>query len=162
MDVTFTYILYGMAITLLAMSFLKDKKKTLLSLKRAVKMFMSVLPQFAAILLLVGTLLTVLRPETIQSIIGAQSGFTGMIIASLVGAVALVPALIALPIAAELLNNGAGIAQIAVFISALTTVGVVTFPLEAKYLGKKVAFLRNMLSYLFSFGTAVLMGVILK
>ena len=83
-------------------------------------MFIGVLPQIAAVLLLVGLLLAVLRPETIQRIIGAESGFMGMLITSLLGAVTLVPVLIAFPLATELLKNGAGITQIAVFISTLT------------------------------------------
>jgi len=161
MKATFTYILYAVAVILLTVSFLKDKSKTLLSLKRAWKMFVIVLPQFVVILLLVAFLLALLKPETIQNTIGTQSGFSGMLISSLVGAVALVPVIIAFPIASELLKNGAGIAQMAVFISTLTTVGFVTLQLETKYFGKKIALLRNMLFYLFSFVTAYIVGVVL-
>ena len=114
MDSAFTYSLYGVAVVLLGISFVKDRKKTALSLKRAWKMFVNVLPQFIAILLLVGFLLAVVTPETIQKVIGAESGFFGMLITSLLGAIALVPALIAFPVAAELLNNGAGVTQIRV------------------------------------------------
>lgn len=161
MDSTFTYFIYGIAVVLLGISFVKDRKKTTLSLKRAWKMFISVLPQFVAILLFVGLLLAVVTPEVIQHIIGAETGFGGMLITSLLGAITLVPALIAFPIAAELLNNGAGITQIAVFISTLTMVGFVTLPMEIKYLGKKVAVLRNVLAYLFAFATAFIVGAIL-
>jgi len=161
MDAAFTYSLYGVAAILLGISFVKDKKKTALSLKRAWKMFVNVLPQFVAILLLIGLLLAVVTPETIQRVIGTESGFVGMVITSLLGAIALIPALIAFPVAAELLNNGAGITQIAVFISTLTMVGFVTLPMETKYLGKKVAVLRNVLAYLFAFATAFVIGAIL-
>lgn len=161
MDSVFTYSLYGVAVVLLTVSFLKDKAKTLLSLKRAWRMFTNMLPQFIAILLLVGLLLAVLKPETIQHIIGSESGLMGMLTTSLLGAVTLVPALIAFPVAAELLKNGAGVAQIAVFISTLTMVGFVTLPMEIKYLGKKSALLRNVLAYLFAFATAYIIGVIL-
>jgi len=84
-----------------------------------------------------------------------------MLITSLLGAVTLVPVLIAFPIAAELLNNGAGITQIAVFISTLTMVGFITLPMETKYLGGKVAILRNLLAYLLAFVTAFFIGAIL-
>lgn len=161
MDSIFTYSLYGVAAVLLGISFVKDKKKTALSLKKAWKMFINVLPQFVTILLLVGLLLAVVTPETIQYIIGAESGFFGMLITSLFGAITLVPVLVAFPVAAELLKNGAGITQIAVFISTLTMVGFVTLPMEIKYLGKKVAVLRNVLAYLFAFVTAFVIGVIL-
>jgi len=161
MDSVFTYALYGVTIILLGISFVKDRNKTLLSLKRAWKMFTNVLPQFIAILLLIGLLFAVLRPETIQRIIGGESGFTGMLITSLLGAVTLVPVLIAFPVAAWLLENGAGITQIAVFISTLTMVGFVTLPMEMKYLGKKTALLRNAFAYLFAFATAFVVGAAL-
>lgn len=161
MDAVFTCSLYGVTVVLLGISFVKDKKKTALSLKRAWKMFINVLPQFAAILLLAGLLLVVVTPETIRQVIGAESGFAGMLITSLLGAIALIPALIAFPVAAELLNNGAGITQIAVFISTLTMVGFVTLPMEIKYLGKKAAVLRNVLAFLSAFATAFFIGVTL-
>ncbi len=161
MESTFTYTLYVLAVILLTVSFSKDKNKTLFFLKRAWKIFLTILPQFVTILLLVAFLLALLKPETIKNIIGTQSGFLGMLISSLVGAVALVPVIIAFPIASELLKNGAGIAQMAVFISTLTTVGFVTLQLETKYFGKKIALLRNMLFYLFSFVTAYILGVVL-
>jgi uncharacterized membrane protein YraQ (UPF0718 family) len=161
LDAVFTYSLHGVAAILLGVSFAKDRKKTILSLIRAWKMFIGVLPQFIAILLLIGLLLAIVTPEMIQRVIGAESGLLGMLITSLLGAVTLVPALIAFPVAAELLNNGAGITQIAVFISTLTMVGFVTLPMEIKYLGKKVAVLRNILAYLFAFATAFIIGVAL-
>jgi uncharacterized membrane protein YraQ (UPF0718 family) len=162
MDTTFTFSLYGIVAVLLIVSCIKSRKKTLLSLKKAWKIFLNVLPQFIAVLLLVGLLLAVVKPETIQRIIGADSGFGGMLLTSLLGSVTLVPVLIAFPIAAELLANGAGVTQIAVFISTLTMVGVVTIPIEIKYLGKKVAILRNVLAYIFAFVTAFVIGAVLR
>lgn len=124
---------------------MKDRKKTKAALKKALKMFLSMLPQFIYILLLMGLLLAIFDADTIRSYIGAESGLTGMVISALTGSISLIPALIAFPVASELLNNGAGIMQIAVFISTLTTVGFVTVPIEIKYLGKKIALLRNIL-----------------
>ncbi len=161
MNEIFTYSFYGLAAVLLGLSFLKDKKKTFLSLKKAWTMFINVLPQFIAILLLVGLMLAVLSPETIRRILGDKTGFVGMLISSLVGAITMVPVMIAFPIVAQLLKSGAGMIQIAVFISTLTTVGMVTIPMEVKYLGKKVAILRNILAFLLSFVVAYLMGVLL-
>lgn len=161
MDNLFTYSLYGVTAVLLAISYVKDRNKTMLSLKRAWKMFINVLPQFISILFLAGLLLAAVSPETIQCIIGAQSGFRGMLTAALLGAVTLVPVLVAFPVAARLLQNGAGVTQTAVFISTLTMVGFVTLPMEIKYLGKKAAVLRNALAFLFSFAAAFLIGVLL-
>lgn len=161
MNYMFTYYLYGITALFLLFSLIKSKKKTILSLKKAWKMFLNVLPQFLGILLFVGVLLAVVSAETIQEIIGAQSGIKGMILSALIGATAFVPVLIAFPVAAKLLHNGAGLMQIAVFISTLTTVGFITIPLEIKYLGKKAALLRNILAFLFSFVVAFVINEVL-
>lgn len=162
MNKFFTYSFYGLAAVLLFVSFVIDKKKTLLSLKKAWKTFTGVLPQFAAIPLLAGLALAVLSPEAIRRMIGEETGLTGMLLTSLVGAVTLVPVMIAFPIVAALLKNGAGITQMAVFISTHTTVGILTIPIEIKYPGKKITVLRSVLAFLFSFITAYFMGVLLK
>jgi hypothetical protein len=85
-----------------------------------------------------------------------------MLTTALLGAVALIPAIIAFPIAAELLKSGAGLMQIAVFISTLTTVGFVTLPLEIRFLGRKTAISRNVLAFLFSFAVAAVTGAVLQ
>ncbi|PKM87171.1 MAG: permease [Firmicutes bacterium HGW-Firmicutes-12] len=162
MDLFFTYYIYVVTVGFLVLSFVKDRKKTILALIKSWKMFLTVLPQFIAILLLVGLLLAAVMPETIQNIIGAGSGVFGIVISSLVGAFSLVPVLIAFPIASELLKNGAGIMQMTVFISTLTTVGFVTLPLEVKYLGKKTAVLRNVLALVFSFVVAYAVKVVMS
>ena len=46
MDAAFTYSLYGVAVILLGVSVVKDRKKTALALKRAWKMFINVLPVY--------------------------------------------------------------------------------------------------------------------
>lgn len=161
MDYIFTYFLYILTAILLILSYGKDKMKTILALKKAWSIFLSVLPHLLSILFLVGFLLTAFDSETIQSVIGAESGFKGMFISSLVGTIALIPVLVAFPVASELLKNGAGLMQIAVFISTLTTVGFVTMPLESKFLGKKVTLLRNILFFLFAFLVAFIIGVVL-
>jgi uncharacterized membrane protein YraQ (UPF0718 family) len=162
MDAVFTFCLYGITGVLLTISLVKSKKKTSLALKKAWKMCLAVLPQFMTILFLVGLLLAVVQKETMQAIIGSASGVKGMLLSALFGSAAVIPVLIALPIASELLQNGAGLIQIAVFISTLTTVGFVTMPLEMKYFGRKITLIRNLLAFLFSFIVAFIIGVTLQ
>ena len=146
---------------MLFLSILKSKKKTLLALKKAGRMFLNVLPQFLVIVLIVSPFLAILEQETIQSIIGAKTGTLGVVVSSLLGSAVIVPAIIAFPIASELLQNGAGLMQVTVFISTLTMVGFVTLPLEVRYLGKKTAVMRNALAFLFSLIGAYVVSVVL-
>ena len=158
----FPVIMYVLAILLLIISFTKDAPKTILALKKALNIFVGLLPQFIAILLLVGMVLAFLNPKTIEAIIGSQSGSPGLILSALTGSFTIMPVLIAFPIAVELLKNGAGLMQMAVFISTLTTVRFMTIPLEAKYLGMKAALFRNCVFFIFSFISAWIIGMVLS
>lgn len=97
-----TYVLYGITIILLGISFFKDKKKTKMSLKKAWKAFENILPEFLVVILLVGVLLAVLNPEAISNIIGSESGWFGVTLAAVVGSITLIPGFVAFPMAAML------------------------------------------------------------
>jgi uncharacterized membrane protein YraQ (UPF0718 family) len=158
----FTIILYVLTVLLLWFSFMKDKKKTKIALKKAWKSFENILPQFLSILIIIGIMLAILSPDTISMIIGGESGFIGMLAAAIVGSITLIPGFVAFPLAAALLKSGAGFMQIAVFISTLMMVGIVTLPLEMKYFGKKATLIRNGMAFVFSFVVALVIGVVLR
>lgn len=157
----FTATLYILAISLLLISFLKDKQKTKMALKKSWKAFENILPQFLSILIIIGVMLAILTPQAISKLIGQESGWLGMLIAGVVGSITLIPGFVAFPLAAALLKNGAGFMQIAVFVSTLMMVGIVTIPVEIKYFGKKAAMWRNGLAFIFSFAVAIVIGVVL-
>ncbi|MDF2558478.1 MAG: hypothetical protein K0R71_2306 [Bacillales bacterium] len=156
-----TQIFYLISISALVFSFLKSKEKTKLALKKAWKSFESILPQILSIILLIGMLLAILTPEQISMYLGNDSGWIGVLIAAIIGAIILIPAFVAFPLAAALLDSGAGYMQIAAFVSTLMMVGFVTIPIEIKYFGKKVTIIRNVLAFLFSLIVAAIMGVVL-
>jgi len=158
----FEIILYVLVITSLVYSFARDKKKTKIALMKSWKAFMNIFPALAGVLAFIGLILTVLSPDIITRALGQNTSIWGMLLTSIVGAITLIPAFVAYPMAASLLASGAGIMQIAVFVSTLTMVGTVTAPLEAKYFGWKVTILRNGFAYLFSFIAAIIIGIVLR
>lgn len=158
----FNIVLYILTVVLLLISFFKDRKKTGLALLKGWRSLENILPQFLSILVIIGIMLAVLSPATISRLLGQQSGWLGMLLASIVGSITLIPGFVAFPLAAALLKSGAGFMQIAVFISTLMMVGIVTIPVEIQYFGKKSAYLRNILAYIFSFVVAVVIGVVLR
>ena len=155
------YIYYGLAAAALTVSFFKSKEKTKAALKKAWKSFENIMPQFLGIILLIGIMLSILSPEQISGFLGGETGFLGVLLASVVGAITLMPGFVAFPLAAALLKNGAGVMQIAAFVSSLMMVGVITLPLEIQVFGKKATFLRNGAAYLFSLAVALIMGAVL-
>jgi len=145
----------------LIFSFIKDRKKTKQSLLAAAKSFIRILPIVFIIIIFIGLLLGFVPQSQISKIAGEQAGFLGVFLIALVGAIMHIPSLIAFPLAASLLKDGASITVTAAFITTLTMIGTVTLPLEIKELGKKVALLRNGISFIIAIVIALIMGVIL-
>ena len=158
----FTKILYGAALAGLLLSFVKDRAKTKLVLKKAWRSFENILPSILAILLLIGFIFTFLDAQAISKLLGTDSGALGMMIAAAVGSITFIPGFVAFPLASSLLTAGAGYAQIAIFISTLMMVGVATLPLEMKCFGKRIALKRNILSLILAVITSCLVGVVMS
>jgi uncharacterized membrane protein YraQ (UPF0718 family) len=153
-----TIIFYSTALLLLLLSFIKDKGKTKQSLLRAWKSFENILPQMLGMIAFIGIIIAYLSPESIGKLIGGSSGYMGVVVAALIGSITLIPAFVAFPMAAILLQNGAGYMQISAFISTLTMVGMLTLPMEIEFFGKKFAVLRNCLAFILAFFVAFIIG----
>lgn len=153
-----SYIMYGLCIVVFIISFIKDKKKTKKALKRAFKSFENIMPQFLFIMLAIALVLSIINPNTISNLIGNDSGFLGISLSSVIGSITIMPTFVAFSTGDSLLKSGAGYAQVAAMISTLTMVGLLTFSMEAQYIGKKAAFFRNFISFLFSFIVAFFIG----
>jgi len=150
--------LYGVSALLLALSFHKSRGKTKKALKKAWKSFSKIFPALLGILILVGVLLAVFDADFISRIIGDESGWIGVALSAVVGAITLIPGFIAFPTASVLIDNGAGYMQIGAFISSLMMVGMVTAPMEAEYFGKRLTLIRNLMGFVFSFIVAYVIG----
>jgi len=151
-------VLYFVTGILFVVSFVKDKGKTKMALKKAWKSLEKILPQLLGIVFLVGIILALLDTQTISTVIGSDSGFLGILISAIVGAVTLIPGFVAFPTAALLLENGAGYMQVAAFVSTLMMVGVATAPVEMKCFGKKLTLIRNIMAFVFSLLVAFIIG----
>lgn len=55
----------------------------------------------------------------------------------------------------ELLHGGVSLVAVTAFIMTWTTVGLIMIPLEASFLGKRFAVIRNLLNFIFSILVAV-------
>ncbi|HPF19588.1 MAG: permease [Eubacteriales bacterium] len=146
----------------LALSLIKSKEKTKKAFKIAGKGFYKSAPSLLAVLGIVGLTLGVLTPEMIAKLVGAEAGFAATILASVIGAITLIPSLVAFPLAGSLLRSGATVMTISAFVTTLVMVGIVTAPLEIKEIGKKFTFLRNGLGFLAALAIAGIMGVLLS
>jgi len=146
---------------LLALSFFADRGKTLLGLKKGTKMFLNIVPALLTVLILVSVFLNVVPTHLLTAWLGQGTGWTGIVSAALLGSVSLIPGFIAFPLGAILVRSGVSYQVIAVFVTTLMMVGVLTLPLEAKYFGWRVSILRNLLSFFGALLIGLLMGIFL-
>ncbi len=154
-------IIYVLTGVLFVISLVKSREKTKKVLKVAVKALVKTAPSLLTVLGIVGLTLGILTPQKISSLVGAEAGYLATISAAIIGAITLIPSIVAFPLAGSLLRAGATVMTISAFVTTLVMVGAVTFPVEMKILGKKFALLRNLLGFLSALLIAALMGVIL-
>lgn len=160
MDI-FTVSLWGITGAAFIASLVKDKQKTFNSMKMAKGMMKNMVGQIIGILLLIGLILTFIPPEVIKSALGESNTFISTIVSALAGSITLIPAFVAFPLVGSLVDAGASIIPAVAFLTTLTMVGLVTFPLEKREFGLKFAIIRNIFSFVFAILIALAMGVIM-
>jgi len=157
----FTLGLWIVTILVLVFSFIKSFDKTLESLKMALSLGRSMILSILSIILAIGLILAFLPPESIAAFVENQNPIVATFFAAVFGTITLIPAFIAFPLVGTLVDASVGLVPAVAFLTTLTMVGVVTFPLEQKEFGTKFAVTRNLLSFGFALVIAFMMGVIL-
>lgn len=160
MDI-FTLAMWVGTLLFLWVSFMKDKARTKHALKTAFAMGRGMLISILSIIFAIGLLLTALPPTKIAGFVSNQSILLATFLAALFGTVTLVPAFIAFPLVGTLVGAGVSIVPSVAFLTTLTMVGAVTFPLEKKEFGIKFTVIRNSLSFIFAIAIALIMGVMI-
>lgn len=157
----FTILFWIISVSLTVISLKKDKKKTFDAMKKSKQMMGGMMSEIVAIIFLIGLVLNFIPPESIESALGQSNVFISTIASAVVGSVTLIPAFVAFPLVGSLVDVGASIVPAVAFLTTLTMVGAVTFPLEKKEFGLKFALVRNGLSFLFAILIALGMGMII-
>ncbi len=147
-------------IILLTLSFIKSREKTLLALKTALKKFTSIITLFTTVMIAFAIVVTYIPAGTLQKYIGIDSGINGILIAFLLGSISVMPGFAAFPLCAALKAEGIPYYIIAAFSLTLMNVGLVTFPIEKKFLGFSVALVRNILALFICIITVIIVKFI--
>ncbi len=132
------------------------------------KKFRKILPSFGLMVVAVAIALPLLPPEFIAKSLGHDNHWLGMFLGGSLGSVSMMPGFIAFPLSGLLIEQGVPYMAISAFTTTLMMVGILSFPVEQKYLGTKVALIRNLVSLViavlvsvavgFSFGEIVFFG----
>jgi uncharacterized membrane protein YraQ (UPF0718 family) len=155
-------VLYAVTGIALAVSFVVDWKKSLLALKKAGKQLLNILPLFLFMLVCISIILTLIPEQLISRALNKSNTAVGMLLASLIGSVTIIPGFIAFPLAAILRARGVPYMVLSAFTTTLMMVGVLTFPLEKEYFGFKQSFLRNLFCVLIALFIAFITGLFFR
>lgn len=152
-----------LVITALAVlaSLIADRRKTLMGVRRGLRMLVGLLPTLVGVLAAVSLLMAAVSPATLEQWLGG-GGPLPFVAALIIGSIALIPGLIAFPLAGVLKDNGATTAVLASFITTLLMVGVLTLPIEIRFLGRRIALWRNLLALGGAIVVALVMTAILS
>ncbi|NCC86590.1 MAG: permease [Clostridia bacterium] len=160
MDV-FTIAMWIGTIIFLVVSFKKDKNKTKTALKMAFGMGKGMIASILSIIFMIGFILAIIPPENIAKFVSGQSLLLATVVSAAFGTITLIPAFIAFPLVGTLVNAEVSVVPSVAFLTTLTMVGMVTFPLERREFGLKFTAARNVLSFIFAIAIALIMGVII-
>jgi len=143
-------ILYIITFLAATISFIINRKKTQKAFLVAAKKLWMITPQLTSIIVIVSILTYLVPNEIIIKYLGNNNSNFAILIASSLGSITVMPGPIVYPICGIFLSKGISYSVIAAFSTSLMMVGIVTFPIEKSFFGKKFALYRNFLSFIIS------------
>ena len=123
-------------------------------------MFLKILPVLLSVMILISVALYFVSSDTLTAYLGNKAGVWAYASAAVIGAVSIIPSFISYPLAGVLVKTGVSYGVIAVFINTLKMVGILTIPIESKFLGYKMSILRNILAFTGALVVGILMALI--
>ena len=151
----YSYSITGLA---LLISLIIDRKKTLSAIKISYRKFIQIIPSFLMMLVPVSIVLYLVPDELISNYLGNSDKFIGVILASFLGSITLMPGFVAFPLCGILLKTGVSYMVLSAFTTTLMMVGILTYPIEKEYFGVKVTIIRNSISFFMALIVAISIG----
>ncbi|MFC1980057.1 permease [Chloroflexota bacterium] len=144
-----TIILGAIAIILLFVGYQRGGGEHIIGLKSAGVLLIQVTPLLILAFIVAGMVQTLVSEEMISRWIGAESGLRGILIGTVLGALAPGGPFISLPIAAGFLRMGASIGTLVAFMTGWSLLGVNRIPMEIGILGWKFTLIRLVCTFFF-------------
>ena len=136
------------AIVLLFIGYQRGGGEHILGLKAAGNLLLQMAPLLILAFIIAGMIQNLI-PREISKWVGAESGFRGVLIGTLMGSLMTGGPYVVMPIAAGFLRAGASIGTMVSFVTAWSLVTVMRLPLEIGVLGWKFTLIRLACSFFF-------------
>jgi len=144
-----TIIMGVIAIALFLVAYYKGGGEHILGLKAAGNILLQVLPMLIFVFIIAGIIQYILPVDTVAKWVGAESGFRGIIIGTAAGGITPGGPMVSMPIAAGLLQSGAGIGTMVAFMTGWSLWAFSRIPLEVGLMGWKFTAIRLTCTFFF-------------
>ncbi len=137
-----TIIMGVIAVVLLYLGYQKGGGEHILGLKAAGNLLVQIIPLLIFAFIIAGMMQFLIPQEIIARWIGAESGFRGLLIGSIIGGFMPGGPMTSLPVAAGLLRVGANVGTMVAFLTGWSLLAVTRLPLEIGLMGWKFSLIR--------------------
>lgn len=137
-----TIIMGVIAAILLYLGYQKGGGEHILGLKSAGTLLLQIAPLLVFAFIIAGMMQFLIPQEIIARWIGAESGFRGLLIGSVIGGFMPGGPMTSLPVAAGLLRVGANVGTMVAFLTGWSLLAVTRMPLEIGLMGWKFSLIR--------------------
>ncbi|MCJ7768981.1 MAG: permease [Dehalococcoidales bacterium] len=144
-----TIIMGVIAIALLIVAYCKGGGEHILGLKSAGNILLQVLPMLIFVFIIAGVIQHILPADMVAKWVGADSGLRGIIIGTAAGGITPGGPMVSMPIAAGLLQSGAGIGTMVAFMTGWSLWAFSRIPLEVGLMGWKFTAIRLACTFFF-------------
>lgn len=145
-----TIIMGVLALALLLVGFWRGQGEHLTGLKSALNMIIEILPMLVCAFIVASMVQAFLPRELISRWVGLESGWRGLLIGTLTGALTPGGPYVSLPIATGLLRAGAGVGTMVAFLTGWSLWAFSRLPLEVGILGWRLALIRFASTFFFA------------
>ena len=136
------FILLAMALGLGVAAHRKGEGALRQGVAGAGRMFVSLVPLLVLAFVLAGLIQVALPPEMITAWLGEESGFRGILIGTVAGALITGGPYVSFPIIAAIFDSGAGVGTTVALISGWAMLGLGQLPFEVSLIGPRFTLVR--------------------
>ena len=144
-----TLIMGVLAVVLVLVGYGQGGGQHVAGLKSAIAMFIQILPLLMFAFVIAGMVPVLLPKALLAKWVGTESGFRGILLGSIAGGLAPGGPYVSLPLAAGLLNSGAGIGTMVAFVTGWSLWAVGRLPMEIGILGWRFTLIRLVSTLIF-------------
>lgn len=144
-----TIVMAVLAITLILIGYFNGQNQHISGLRSAWQMTISIIPMLVFAFIIAGMIQVLLPHAAVAKWVGEESGSRGLFIGTLAGAIAPGGPYVSLPIAAGLLQAGAGIGTMVAFLTGWSLWAISRLPMEIGILGWRLTLIRFACTFFF-------------